>query len=740
MSQEPTVLDYVKARLTPWRGAPPAIPGEEKPAVTTGESAESPAPGSGETSVGLASSVLPIDVPVPAQAVSHESAVEVVQPVAQAAAGATTWPWRGLVALGLALFAQRSLEPGPERSWQAGAFFYLLAAGWLAWAYWRGEWSPASLPAAGRRAEDLAVRQSPLWVGAGLAMLAFLTLGGNRFTSLNAILWVAAVVFIVYAFWLPDSPSAPWPSRLSAFLARPRWTPVITRWTLLVLGASALVIFFRLYRLTQVPPEMVSDHAEKLLDIWDVLNGQTSIFFPRNTGREGLQMYWTAAVIRLFGTGYSFLSMKIGTAIAGLVTLPFLYLLGKELGSRRAGLLAMVLAGIAYWPNVITRVALRFTFYPLFVAPTLYFLIRGIRRSNRNDFILAGLSLGIGLHGYTPIRILPVVVVVAVALYLLHRQSSGGRKQAVLNLFLLAGVALVVFLPLLRFWVDFPELFSFRAFTRLGTIERPLPAPVLQIFLSNLWNALVMFSWSNGEIWPVSISYRPALDVVSAALFHLGVVLLGVRYLRRREWVDLFLILSIPLLLLPSILSLAFPSENPAPNRAAGAMVSVFLIAGIALDGLMSALESRRGARLAWSVGLALLLISSLQNFGLVFNQYQRDYTLLSWNTTEIGSVIRDFTRSLGEPDHAYVVAYPHWVDTRLVGINAGYPTRDYAIAPEQLSTTLEQPGPKLFVIYPQDESSMRALQLLYPQGYLRTYVSRVQGKDFWTYYVLPEQ
>jgi 4-amino-4-deoxy-L-arabinose transferase-like glycosyltransferase len=485
---------------------------------------------------------------------------------------------------------------------------------------------------------------------------------------------------------------------------------------------------------------MVSDHAEKLLDIWDVLNGQTSIFFPRNTGREGLQMYWTAAVIRLFGTGYSFLSMKIGTAIAGLVTLPFLYLLGKELGSRRAGLLAMVLAGIAYWPNVITRVALRFTFYPLFVAPTLYFLIRGIRRSNRNDFILAGLSLGIGLHGYTPIRILPVVVVVAVALYLLHRQSSGGRKQAVLNLFLLAGVALVVFLPLLRFWVDFPELFSFRAFTRLGTIERPLPAPVLQIFLSNLWNALVMFSWSNGEIWPVSISYRPALDVVSAALFHLGVVLLGVRYLRRREWVDLFLILSIPLLLLPSILSLAFPSENPAPNRAAGAMVSVFLIAGIALDGLMSALESRRGARLAWSVGLALLLISSLQNFGLVFNQYQRDYTLLSWNTTEIGSVIRDFTRSLGEPDHAYVVAYPHWVDTRLVGINAGYPTRDYAIAPEQLSTTLEQPGPKLFVIYPQDESSMRALQLLYPQGYLRTYVSRVQGKDFWTYYVLPEQ
>lgn len=739
MSQEPTVLDYVKARLTPWRGAPPAIPGA--PPQPAGVDPEPPVPGLSEVAVAgrerPPAAALAPQQPVFSTGTTVEAAAP---PVSETAAGAAAWPWRSLVAIGLALFAQRAMEPGPERSWQVGALFYLLGAAWLIWAGWRKEWSPAPLPAEERRADPLTVRQAPLWAGAILAMLAFLALGGNRFTSLNVFLWVSATFSIIYAFWLSQPRSAPGLARVRAFLARPRWSPVVTRWTLIVLAASALVIFFRLYRLAQVPPEMVSDHAEKLLDIWDVLHGQTSIFFPRNTGREGLQMYLTAGVIRLFGTGYTFLSMKIGTAIAGLLTLPYIYLLGKELGNWRAGLLAMVLAGIAYWPNVITRVALRFTLYPLFVAPTLYYLIRGIRRSSRDDFILAGLSLGIGLHGYTPARILPVVVVIAVALYLLHRQSVGQRKQALLNLALLAGVALVVFLPLLRFWVDFPELFSFRTFTRLGSIERPLPAPALQIFLSNLWNALVMFSWSNGEIWPVSISYRPALDVVSAAFFHLGLVLLGVRYLRRRNWVDLFLILAIPLLLLPSILSLAFPSENPAPNRGAGAMVPVFLIAGIALDGLMSAIESRRGARLAWGLGLTLLLISSLQNYGLVFNQYQRNYALLSWNTTEIGGVIRDFTGSLGEPDSAYVVAYPYWVDTRLVGINAGYPTRDYAIAPENLYATLDQPGPKLFVIYPQDESSLGALQLLYPQGYLKTYPSRVEGKDFWMYYVLPEQ
>ena len=91
---------------------------------------------------------------------------------------------------------------------------------------------------------------------------------------------------------------------------------------------------------------MVSDHAEKLLDVWDVLHGQTSIFFPRNTGREAIQMYLTAGIIQLFHTGYTFLSLKIGTILAGLLTLPFIYLLGKELANRRVGLLALLFAGI----------------------------------------------------------------------------------------------------------------------------------------------------------------------------------------------------------------------------------------------------------------------------------------------------------------------------------------------------------------------------------------------------------
>jgi 4-amino-4-deoxy-L-arabinose transferase-like glycosyltransferase len=574
--------------------------------------------------------------------------------------------------------------------------------------------------------------------------LAFLTLGGNRFTTINTLLWFCAMIFIVLAFWLPNPQSRiSLLVKIQQMVANREWDLRVSRWTIVLLIAGVLVIFFRIFRLWNIPPEMVSDHAEKLLDIWELLQGETLIFFPRNTGREALQMYLTAAVIKLFGMGYSFNSLKIGTVLGGLITLPFIYLLGKEIGNKRAGLIAFLFAGIAYWPNVISRVALRFTLYPLFVAPTLYFLIRGLRRSNRNDFILAGLFLGLGLHGYTPFRIVPIVILVAVGLYLLHSQSKGFRKQTLLHLGLLTLVLMVVFLPLLRFWIENPTMFSFRTITRLGSIESPLPGPGWQIFINNLWNAITMFAWSNGEIWPVSVPYRPALGVISAALFYLGIVLILVRYIRRRNWLDLFLILSIPLLMLPSILSLAFPSENPTLNRTAGAIVPVFVLIGLSLDGFLKSIQSRFsstfGKRLAWVVGGFFLLWSGVNNYDVVFNKYQQNYALSSWNTSEIGGAIKNFTDTIGTQDSSYVVAYPHWVDTRLVGINAGFPTKDFAIWPDELSTTLEVQGPKLFIIKPDDADSLASLQSLYPRGILQRYESQVPNKDFYKFFVLQE-
>lgn len=725
--EEPSVLDYLKAKLMPWRGYDLQIStGEPTQKESTGELAASESSTTGQIEESL----------------TFDLEDSSYQPIAKPTDWSFSLPLLSLFSFALAFFAQVALEPGPERDWHIGALLYTLSAVGIVMASWRGEWVPVSLPVNEIRKDPMTIRGYGIIVAIPLAVLAFLSFGGNLFNSLNVLLWSLSLLAMIWAFWLPDRKEQSWFKRVKLVASRREWLITINRTTLLSLAAIALILFFRLYRLNQVPPEMFSDHAEKLLDVWDVLHGEFRIFFPRNTGREALQMYLTAATIRLFNSGYSHLSLKIGTVFAGLLTLPFMYLLGKELGARRIGLLAAVFAGIAYWPNVISRVGLRFPFYPLFVAPTLYFLLRGIRKANRNDFIISGLFLGIGLHGYTPIRILPIVILVAIGVFLLHRQSRGLRRQTLWFLIILALISLIVFLPLLRYAVENPASFTFRSFSRLGSLSRSLPGPTGQIFLQNLWDALTIFAWDNGNIWVVSVTHRPALDVVSAALFFSGVVLLIVRYLRRRHWLDLFLLLSVPLLMMPSILSLAFPEENPALNRLSGAMVTMFLIVAIALDSLMTTLSSQIrkaiGPKIAIGFGVACILLASIQNYHLVFDEYQQAFEQSAWNTSEMGEVIRQFTSSVGATDTAWVVPYPHWVDTRLVGMNAGYPLKDYAIWPETFKDTEGITQAKLFLINLDDNENLEILRQLYPQGVLEKFVSKVPGRDFYMYFVPP--
>ena len=727
--EEPTVLDYVKSKLFFWRGERIEIPDGEPHGP---EFLVEPV---------LLDDLLPAENADPTASPTGAPAPLEDQPPVDPL---DWWPVaRILVALIFALLAQRFLEP-PDPSVTTAVVLYALAAGWVVWATWRGDWVLPEREIQWRIGwQETTFRPLSLLIAVVLGVVAFVAFGGNRFTFFNLFVWLLALLFFVQAFWQTELEGLRWRERLhNAWAAF--WEDGIrfSPWTLLVLASFALTVFFRLYMLDKVPGEMFSDHAEKLMDVTGVLEGEHSIFFPRNTGREAFQMYLTAAMALIFNTGISFMSLKLGTALAGIFTLPFIYLTGKEIANKRVGLWAMIFAGIAYWPNVISRVALRFTLYPFFFAPMMYFLVRGFRRRSSNDFILAGLFLGLGLHGYSPFRFVPFAVLAAFGLYLLHKQSLGARKQAVSWLILTGFTSVMVFLPLLRYWLHDPGGFSYRAMSRMTGIEQPLPGPAWEIFLENTWNAVIMFFWDNGEIWVHSVMHRPALDVISAALFFLGVVLLLARYLRQRDWLDIFWLVSIPLLMMPSILSLAFPAENPSLNRTGAAIVPVFLIVGLTLDGFVTGLGAslKRSWGRAVGLGMAvvLLLVAINQNYDLVFHQYKSQFDHASWNTSELGAVIRQFVDTTGDEDSAWVIPYPHWVDTRLVGINAGMGVRDFALWADSLEETLDNDGAKLFLLKPEDSEALMRLRALYPTGSLGVFENQIPGKSFYIYTVPP--
>jgi hypothetical protein len=625
--------------------------------------------------------------------------------------------------------------------------------------------------------QPLTLRRVALGVAGVSAVLTFVLAGNHLYTPVLLVAWVICLV----AWWLAAA-QLPDPGNGRAALERAlasarqgAFTVHVSGLTLLLLAALAVGAYFRFNDLDALPPEMTSDHVEKLLDVGDiVLDENYKIFFQRNTGREPLQFYWTAWLAGLLGTGLTHLSLKIGTALFGFLTLPFIFLLGRELEDDRLGLIAVTLAAVAFWATVISRVGLRFPLSPVFVAPVLYFLFRGLRRNSRNDFLLAGLMLGVGLHGYTPFRVMPLVVLALAGLYLLWPEARGRRWNVCANTALLAVTAFVVFLPLARYAYDQPENFWYRTNTRWGDTERELfesemaqdirlnwqarfgadiPAPALTalVFLQNQWNALLVFNYRGDVVWVNTLNNRPVLDTVTAALLVLGAGYLLARLLFRRDWVAAALFLAALLLMLPSTLALAFPNENPSVVRLGGAIPIIFVMAAYPLWLLLKRAEAPtagagRGSWAAGLVTLALLLVGALAlNQDMYFRQYREQYLSTARTASEVGQVIRGFAASVGSYETAWVRPYPHWVDTRAVGMYAGNFRRDYALPFEELADTQAVAGPKLFIFNLQDTevrpdgepATLPELRRLYPNGQLSTFTSqRPDNKDFLIYSV----
>jgi hypothetical protein len=647
--------------------------------------------------------------------------------------------WRVAAAFVLALLAQ-ILNQATDGVGITGLLIYAAAAGLAIWAFWLGELSLPEKAKVVRNFDVIKLNWYPLMIGLFFTLAAFWTMGGNQFTLTNTMVWIMGVVFTGFGIWqFPPKKRTKFRSMMAKIWDVFRDKGSRTR--IIQFAAIFLIaVFFRTWQLGEVVPEMVSDHAEKLLDVVDVLNGDAKIFFPRNTGREALQFYLIAITAKITGLGASFISMKLGTVLAGILMLPYIYLLGKEIGNHRVGLIAMLLLGVAYWPNILARVALRFILYPVFAAPVIYHFLRGLRKRSWNDFILAGVFLGIGLHGYTPFRIIPILITIGIIIYILHGRSKERTSNAVVWISLVGLVSLLVFIPLLRFWVEYPDIFSYRAFSRLTNIDQSIDRSVIGIFFSNLWSSLGMMTRNGGLIWVVSLTSQPTMGFVSAAMYVMGSWLLVARYFRDRSWKDIFLVISIPMLMMPSILSISYPAENPAPNRAGGVMVVTYVLAALMIDAFLRAFESwstkRNGRILMYSSAGLLLGVSLLVNYYVTFNQFPVHYETRAWNTSEMGAVIADFVNAGGDKDNAWVVASPHWVDNRLVGINAGFPDKNYELFPEEIDMTLSTAGSKLFIVRLEEMQNLEALKSYYPEGYTVLYDSRSVGKDFWIFQV----
>ena len=184
---------------------------------------------------------------------------------------------------------------------------------------------------------------------------------------------------------------------------------------------------------------MTSDHVEMLLDAQRVLDGNTQVFFPNNGGREPLHMYLMALLSLVPGLGMDFTTLKLLTALEGIITLPILWWMGRELVGRESpklgntvGLILALLVAVSHWHVALSRLALRIALTPPITAVILVYLARGMRFNRRDDWLKAGLALGAGLYMYQAVRMLPVVIIAGSG-YRRHRPRPPPRRPVALR-------------------------------------------------------------------------------------------------------------------------------------------------------------------------------------------------------------------------------------------------------------------------------------------------------------------
>jgi len=387
--------------------------------------------------------------------------------------------------------------------------------------------------------------------------------------------------------------------------------------------------------------------------------------------------------------------------------------------------------------------------------------VRALRTEKRRDFALAGLCLGVGMYTYNSFMIVPVLVVLVLLAAAFTRRRFDLRANLA-NIAVLALVAAYVFIPLGRYIYEDPARYVYRAATRITAAERPLPGDVAKTLLDNAGKVAAMFNYRGDALFMNNVPLHRELGFLAAVLFVLGLAYLVWRW---RMGYNATVLLAFGIMLLPTVLSVAFPGEVPNVGRAIGALPSTLLFAAVALSLIVQevrawlerqpartvhiALTLDAGRAFRWELGWKALLRGVAQAvlavtlateaaavYPLIFTEYARH---LPDGGYPISLRLAQAIDSFADDGESYIKLVPYWYDEQALRVqlrraDPAFPYEVSALRPDGPPLS-GPPGKFMVILHPSDEGARETLYQAFPQGIALTHVNYEGWPAFITFY-----
>ena len=425
------------------------------------------------------------------------------------------------------------------------------------------------------------------------------------------------------------------------------------RWERTLFGLIFILAFvLRVYRLDEIPSGIYLDSSGPALYALRLIHEHIKppFMLPAFAANPSYLVYLLAAWFEWFSPTQT--NLFLFYVVFSLAALPLIYWTFRQLAGPRTALFTLYFIAIMRWHLVFSRMGFRGIQVPFYLFGTLAFLIYGLKRAKTWPLVVSALFLAGGLYTYQSFKAVPLLVLILLANEYL--QNPKVMKAVKGPLLASAGLALLISLPLLAYWVGQGSLGTRESQLFIG--KEVVEQKSLEPLVDKITQTTLMFNRKGEEQPRHNFRDHRILDDVTGLFFVLGFFYALWRFRQRPYF---YAVSGFLVMILPGLLS----SEATQSQRMLGALpfTAFFTAAAFltAMDGVGRLFPQRR----SWVKGAAtaLLLFAALENLKTYFVDQAGDYDCWKHFNIEATTVGKTIVQ---HPDTVYYLApafYDHF-------------------------------------------------------------------------------